>query len=89
MQPHAGSQAKLRRWLREGLILLALLAGAMLLMDAWRAPQLSRGGVFEPVSRESLLLLNNALFSVAAAAVMLGTLYPLVLDALARMRFGR
>ena len=32
--------SKLRRWLREGLILLALLAGAMLLMDAWRAPQL-------------------------------------------------
>lgn len=32
--------AKLRRWLREGLLLLALLAGAMLLMDAWRAPQL-------------------------------------------------
>jgi thiol-disulfide isomerase/thioredoxin len=29
--------SKLRRWLREGLILLALLAGAMLLMDAWRA----------------------------------------------------
>ncbi len=33
--------SKLRRWLREGLILLALLAGAMLLMDAWRAPQLT------------------------------------------------
>lgn len=32
--------SKLRRWLREGLILLALLAGAMLLMDAWRAPHL-------------------------------------------------
>ncbi len=32
--------SKLRRWLREGLILLALLAGAMLLMDVWRAPQL-------------------------------------------------
>ncbi|HHL2823592.1 TPA: protein disulfide oxidoreductase [Citrobacter murliniae] len=31
---------KLHRWLREGLILLALLAGAMLLMDVWRAPQL-------------------------------------------------
>lgn len=32
--------SKLRRWLREGLILLVLFAGAMLLMDAWRAPQL-------------------------------------------------
>lgn len=41
--------SKLRRWLREGLILLALLAGAMLLMDVWRAPQL-------PASFDSTLL---------------------------------
>jgi cytochrome c-type biogenesis protein CcmF len=70
---------------RRGVFILTFLAiviGASLCLFAWRAPQLSRGGVFEPVSRESMLLLNNALFSVAAAAVMLGTLYPLVLDAL-------
>ena len=40
------------------------------------------GGAFEPVSRESLLLANNLLLAVAAAAVLLGTLYPLVIDAL-------
>jgi cytochrome c-type biogenesis protein CcmF len=40
------------------------------------------GGSFEPVSRESLLLANNLLLAVAAAAVLLGTLYPLVIDAL-------
>ncbi|MBE0622819.1 MAG: c-type cytochrome biogenesis protein CcmF, partial [Burkholderiales bacterium] len=40
------------------------------------------GGRFAPVSRESMLLTNNALLLVAAGAVLLGTLYPLVLDAL-------
>ncbi len=64
------------------LVFLAVVIGVSLVLFAWRAPQLSRGGVFEPVSRESMLLLNNALFSVTAAAVMLGTLYPLALDAL-------
>ena len=32
--------SKLRHWAQEGLILLMLLAGAMLIMDRWRAPQL-------------------------------------------------
>ncbi len=64
------------------LVFLALTIGASLLLFAVRAPGLSRGGVFSPVSREAFLLLNNALFAVAAAAVMLGTLYPLALDAL-------
>jgi len=64
------------------LVLLALVIGTSLLLFSWRAPSLTRGGSFDAVSRESMLLLNNALFSVAAAAVMLGTLYPLVLDAL-------
>ena len=40
------------------------------------------GGGFAPVSRESMLLANNVLLTVAMAAVMLGTLYPLFLDAL-------
>ena len=44
--------SKLRRWLREGLILLALLAGAMLLMDVWRAPQLP--GSFDSTPLQTL-----------------------------------
>jgi cytochrome c-type biogenesis protein CcmF len=61
---------------------LALVVGGSLLLFAWRAPKVGVGGSFELVSRESMLLANNVLLLVAAAAVLLGTLYPLVLDAL-------
>jgi len=49
---------------------------------AWRAPQLVSTGVFQPISREGGLLLNNLILATAAAAVLLGTLYPLLLDAI-------
>ncbi|MBL8367109.1 MAG: heme lyase CcmF/NrfE family subunit [Candidatus Accumulibacter sp.] len=61
---------------------LALVIGGSLLLFAWRAPQVGAGGSFELVSRESMLLANNVLLLVATAAVLLGTLYPLVIDAL-------
>jgi len=64
---------------------LALVIGGSLLLFAWRAPRVnatSTGGGFETVSRESMLLANNVLLLVACASVMLGTLYPLVIDAL-------
>jgi cytochrome c-type biogenesis protein CcmF len=61
---------------------LALVVGGSLALFAWRAPSVGAGGSFEPVSRESMLLANNVLLLVAAAAVLLGTLYPLVIDAL-------
>ncbi len=64
------------------LAFLALVIGGSLALFAWRAPKVGIGGSFEPVSREAMLLANNVLLLVAAAAVMLGTLYPLVLDAL-------
>src|SRR5450631_2562309 len=54
--------------------------GALWLFD-WRAPRLATGSAFEPISRESALLMNNVLLAGAAAAVFLGTLYPLFLDA--------
>ncbi len=63
------------------LVLLILVIGGSLLLFAWRGPGLSGGGLFQPVSREGGLLLNNLLLSVAAAAVLLGTLYPLMLEA--------
>jgi len=62
-------------------LLLAVVGGSFTLF-AIRAPQLKSGGLFQPVSREGSLLLNNLLMTVAAAAVLLGTLYPLFLDAL-------
>ena len=61
---------------------LAFVIGGSLALFAWRAPKVGVGGAFEPVSRESMLLANNVLLIVACAAVMLGTLYPLVIDAL-------
>jgi len=64
------------------LAFLAVVVGASLLLFAWRAPTVGVGGKFELVSRESMLLTNNVLLLVAAGAVLLGTLYPLFLDAL-------
>ena len=64
------------------LIFLAIVIGGSLALFAWRAPKVGLGASFDPVSRESLLLGNNVLLTVAMAAVMLGTLYPLFLDAL-------
>jgi cytochrome c-type biogenesis protein CcmF len=64
------------------LIFLVIVIGASLLLYAWRAPKVGLGGRFELVSRESFLLCNNVLLSVAAASVLLGTLYPLFMDAL-------
>ena len=70
---------------KRGIFILAFLAiviGGSLALFAWRAPRVGLGGSFELVSRESMLLTNNVLLMVAAGAVLLGTLYPLFLDAL-------
>jgi cytochrome c-type biogenesis protein CcmF len=63
------------------MMLVAAIGGALALF-AWRAPQLQGGAAFEPISKESALLLNNVLLSAAAATVFIGTLYPLLLDAM-------
>ncbi len=70
---------------RRGIFILAFLTivvGGSLTLYAWRTARIGLGGGFDLVSRESLLLTNNVLLAVAAGSVMLGTLYPLVLDAL-------
>ena len=70
---------------RRGIFILAFLViviGASLALYAWRAPKVGLGARFELISRETALLANNVLLVVAAGAVLLGTLYPLVLDAL-------
>lgn len=69
----------------RGLFILAFLTlviGASFALYAWRAPSVGLGARFALFSRETALLANNVLFLVAAGAVLLGTLYPLVLDAL-------
>ena len=70
---------------KRGIFILAFLViviGASLLLFAWRAPKIGLGGKFDLLSRESLLLSNNVLLSVASASVFIGTLYPLFMDAL-------
>ncbi len=70
---------------RRGIFILSFLVaviGASLLLFAWRAPKVGLGGKFDLISRESMLLTNNVLLSVASASVFLGTLYPLFMDAL-------
>jgi cytochrome c-type biogenesis protein CcmF len=69
---------------KRGIFILGLFAfmiGGALVLYAWRTARIGLGGAFAPVSRESLLLANNVLLGAAAGSVMLGTLYPLLLDA--------
>ena len=70
---------------RRGLFILAFLTvvvGASFALYAWRAPTVGLGKRFALWSKESALLGNNVLLLVAALAILLGTLYPLLLDAL-------
>ena len=70
---------------RRGLFILAFLVvviGFSLALYAWRAPSVGLGARFALLSRETLLLGNNVLLLVACGAVLLGTLYPLALDAM-------
>ncbi|MBE2262449.1 MAG: heme lyase CcmF/NrfE family subunit [Burkholderiaceae bacterium] len=69
----------------RGLFILGFLTvtvGGSLALYAWRAPDVGLGARFEWVSKESALLLNNVLLLAATGSVLLGTLYPLALDAL-------
>ena len=64
------------------LIYLAVVVGGSLTLYAARAPKMIQGGGFAGVSRETFLLVNNLVFTVMAAMVLTGTLYPLLIDAL-------
>ena len=64
------------------LAILVLFIGGAFALFAWRAPALTQGGLFAPVSREGALVLNNLLLTTLCATVFTGTLYPLALEAL-------
>jgi len=62
--------------------LLIVVIGGALAIYAWRAPGLDRSAGFKALSRESFLLINNLLLSIAAGLILLGTVYPLIIDGL-------
>jgi len=64
------------------LVFLGVVVGGSLLLYALRAPAVKSSASFDFVSKESAILLNNVLLVVTAASILLGTLYPLVIDAL-------
>ena len=64
------------------LVILILFIGGAFSLFAFRAAHLKAGGLFAPISREGALVLNNLILTTAAATVLTGTLYPLVLEAL-------
>ena len=72
--------------LRGSLLLSGLMAygGAALGLFAWRAPVLKGGPPWQLVSREGALMLNNLVFFVATATVLLGTIFPLLAEATGR-----
>ena len=63
------------------LLILCFFVGGGLALYAWRAPTLKAGGIFAPISREGALVINNLFLAVAAFAVLTGTMFPLVYEA--------
>jgi len=63
------------------LLFLCVVIGGSLALYAWRAPEVSEGGRFDLLSRESSLLANNLLFSAFTVLVLFGTLAPLIYEA--------
>ncbi len=61
---------------------LALVILSSFSIFAWRGPRLTREGSFDFLSRETFLLFNNLILLVMMATILLGTLYPMLLDAL-------
>ena len=64
------------------LVFLAVVVGGSLTLFAIQAPKIQSEGHFELVSRDALILTNNILLVATTATILLGTLYPLVIDAL-------
>jgi cytochrome c-type biogenesis protein CcmF len=76
---------------KRGIFILGIMTvfiGGALALFARRAPALKLGGLFAPLSREGSLVLNNVLLTTAAATVLIGTLYPLALEAFSGARIS-
>jgi len=61
---------------------LGIVIGGSLALYSWRAPMLKSAAKTQLLSREMALLLNNIFLTVATAAILLGTLYPIAIDAM-------
>jgi cytochrome c-type biogenesis protein CcmF len=70
------------------LCILTLFIGGAFILFALRAGSLTAGGLFHPISREGALVLNNLFLTTATATVLVGTLYPLVLEAFSTDRIS-
>ena len=64
------------------LVILMLFIGGALSLFAFRASRLKAGGLFQPISREGALVLNNLILTVSTATVLVGTLYPMLVETL-------
>jgi cytochrome c-type biogenesis protein CcmF len=64
------------------LMILTLTVGGALSLFAIRAKTLEPGGLFAPISREGALIYNNLMLTTACGVVLIGTLYPLALEAI-------
>ncbi len=64
------------------LTILSIFVGGSFILFAWRAGALQAGGLFSPISREGSLVVNNLLLATATVTVLIGTLYPVVFEAL-------
>lgn len=62
------------------LAILMLFIGGGLALFAWRADSLSTKGMFEPISREGAIVLNNIFLTAIAGTVLFGTLFPLMAE---------
>jgi cytochrome c-type biogenesis protein CcmF len=61
---------------------LVVVVGGSLTLYAWRAPLLKSAAETRLLSRDGALLLNNAFLTVVTSAILLGTLYPIAIDAM-------
>jgi len=69
----------------RGIVILCILAffiGGALLLFAFRAPMIRNSGLFHPISREGAIIFNNMFLMTTVATVLIGTLYPLLLEVL-------
>jgi cytochrome c-type biogenesis protein CcmF len=86
---HAFTQSAIGPLLLGYLVTILVLSTGLLL---WRMPRLAdSGGIGQPLSREAIFLFQNVVFVAATLTVLLGTLYPLIAEALsgAQLSIGR